>query len=298
MPQHLKSVMYEFFLNFRAIPENDLPRIEEEPLNPKPLQRKLEPVHHHQPPIQYSITIQQPIKKKSTICDHIRNGWKRFVKVFDLGLLNDKIYLNIMIGIAIAIFAEINFSLLTPFILNEFHYTTEQIATFMSVLATVDIFCRFISPFIGDYFKQPARIMYMYALFMLIIMRTSLICTDSYQSILIVAVGMGLAKGVRQVYMSCIIPSYIPLDRLAAASGIQMVANGVVLLSMGSSIGAFRDLFGSYKVVVIFINIVTFITLMLWTIELIYMKQKNSKRAKEMEQNQIPELCKYDIEVN
>lgn len=287
---------YDFFLNFRAIPENDLPRIEEEPLNPKPLQRKLEPVHHHQPPT--VISIQQPIKKKLTICDHMRNGWKRFVKVFDLGLLNDKIYLNIMIGIAIAIFAEINFSLLTPFILNEFHYTTEQIATFMSVLATVDIFCRFISPFIGDYFKQPARIMYMYALFMLIIMRTSLICTDSYQGILIVAIGMGLAKGVRQVYMSCIIPSYIPLDRLAAASGIQMVANGVVLLSMGSSIGAFRDLFGSYTVVVIFINIVTFITLLLWTIELIYMKQKNSKRAKEMEQNQIPELCKYDIEVN
>jgi len=222
-------------VNFRAIPENDLPRIEEEPLNPKPLQKKPEPVHH-QPP-EKTVIQQQTIKKKTTICDHIRNGWKRFVKVFDLGLLNDKIYLNIMIGIAIAIFAEINFSLLTPFILNEFHYTTEQIATFMSILATVDIFCRFISPFIGDYFKQPARIMYMYALFMLIIMRTCLICTNSYQGILIVAVGMGLSKGVRQVYMSCIIPSYIPLDRLAAASGIQMVANGIVLLSLGSSVG-------------------------------------------------------------
>ncbi|CAG9802203.1 unnamed protein product [Chironomus riparius] len=282
-----------------AIPENDLPRIEEEPLTPKPLQKKLEPVHHHhpQPPVT-STTVQQPIKKKTTICDHIRNGWKRFVKVFDLGLLNDKIYLNIMVGISFAIFAEINFSLLTPFILNEFHYTTEHIATFMSILATVDIFCRFISPFIGDYFKQPARIMFMYALFMLIIMRTSLICTNSYQGILIIAIGMGLAKGVRQVYMSCIIPSYIPLDRLAAASGIQMVANGIVLLSMGSSIGIFRDLFGSYKVVVIFINIVTFITLVLWTTELIYMKHMNSKRAKEMEQNQIPELCKFDIEVN
>jgi hypothetical protein len=231
----LSSNYYYFIDNFRAIPENDLPRIlEEEPLNPKPLQRKPEPVH--QPPAT-TIAIQQPIKKKTTICDHIRNGWKRFVKVFDLGLLNDKIYLNIMIGIAIAIFAEINFSLLTPFILNEFQYTTEQIATFMSILATVDIFCRFISPFIGDYLKQPARIMYMYALLMLIIMRTSLICTNSYQGILIVAVGMGLSKGVRQVYMSCIIPSYIPLDRLAAASGIQMVANGIVLLSFGSSIG-------------------------------------------------------------
>lgn len=37
--------------------------------------------------------------------------------------------------------------------------------------------------------------------------------------------------------MSCIIPSYVNLDRLAAASGIQMVANGFILLTMGSSMG-------------------------------------------------------------
>lgn len=107
-----------------------------------------------------------------------------------------------MIGISIAVFAEINFSLLTPFILNEFNYTTKEIAIFMSVLATVDICCRFISPFIGDYFKQPPRIMYMYALLMLIITRSCLLFVDTYQGILTVAVGLGVAKGVRSVYMS------------------------------------------------------------------------------------------------
>lgn len=154
-----------------------------------------------------------------------------------MGLLTDKIYLNMMIGIAIAVFAEINFSLLTPFILHEFNYSTDQIAMFMSTLAIVDIFCRFASPFIGDYFKQPPRIMYMYALLMLIITRTCLLFARSYQGILFVAMGLGLAKGVRSVYMSLVVPSYIPLDRLAAASGIQMVANGVIILSMGSFVG-------------------------------------------------------------
>ena len=142
-----------------------------------------------------------------------------------------------MIGIAIAVFAEINFSLLTPFILDEFNYTTEQIAIFMSTLAIVDIVCRFASPFIGDYLKQPPRIMYMYALFMLIITRTSLLFARTYQEILYVAMGLGLAKGVRSVYMCLVVPSYIPLDRLAAASGIQMVANGIIILSMGSFVG-------------------------------------------------------------
>jgi hypothetical protein len=217
-----------FKINFpshlSAIPEDDIPKFHKE-------QRKS---------ISSILPVPPPTlkaKKSSNCFRPIINGWKRFFKVFDLGLLTDKIYLNLVIGIAIAIFAEINFSLLTPFILNEFDYTTEQIATFMSTLATVDIFCRFTSPWIGDYFKQPARIMFMYALFMLIIMRTSLMFATSFNGILYVAIGMGLAKGVRQVYMSCIVPSYIPLERLPAASGIQMVANGIVLLSMGSSIG-------------------------------------------------------------
>lgn len=185
----------------------------------------------------------------------IQNGWYRFVKVFDLGLLNDLVYLNMMLGIAIAVFAEINFSLLTPFFLSEYGYSTGQIATFMSTVAVVDIGCRFSSPFIGDYFRQTPRLMYMYSLLMLIITRTSnylqiinefksfqrlslgLLFAQSFQGILFVAAGLGLAKGVRSVYMSLVVPNYIPLERLPAASGIQMVTNGFLLLSMGSLVG-------------------------------------------------------------
>lgn len=169
----------------------------------------------------------------------MRDAFKRFIKIFDLGLLTDKIYLNMMIGIAVAVFAEINFSLLTPFILNEFEYSTEQTAMFMSTLAIVDIFCRFLSPFIGDFLKQPPRIMLMLALLLLIITRSSLLFAHSYNEILIVAASLGLAKGIRSVYMNLVIPSYIPLNRLAAASGIQMVTNGIILLSMGSFVGEF-----------------------------------------------------------
>lgn len=97
---------------------------------------------------------------------------KRIVKIFDLDLLHNKIYVNIMLGLSLAIFAEINFSLLTPFILTDLHYTTEQIASVMSILATADIILRFVSPFIGDYFAQPPRIMYMYSLLILILGRT------------------------------------------------------------------------------------------------------------------------------
>lgn len=85
----------------------------------------------------------EPETPRHVKCWHcMLDGWTRFVRVFDLGLLNDPIYLNMMAGLSIAVFAEINFSLLTPFILNELKYSTGQIAFFMSTLALVDIVCR------------------------------------------------------------------------------------------------------------------------------------------------------------
>lgn len=56
---------------------------------------------------------------------------------------------------------------------------------------------------------------------------------------LIIAGIMGFAKGVRSVYITLVIPSYIPIDRLASASGIQMFTNGMIMISMGPVLGTF-----------------------------------------------------------
>lgn len=74
---------------------------------------------------------------------------------------------------AIATFAEINFSVLTPFILSEMHYTNGQIASMMSTLAVSDIVARFGSPFVGDALRWSPRVMYMAALTLLIVTRMS-----------------------------------------------------------------------------------------------------------------------------
>lgn len=94
-----------------------------------------------------------------------------------------------------------------------------------------------------------------------------------------VAVALGIAKGVRSVYMGLVIPSYIPIERLASASGIQMVSNSIFLLILGPILGLIRDRTGSFLACIIFINFVTFITLGMWSIEYIFnaIKYKNLK---------------------
>uniref|UniRef100_A0A182PJE6 Major facilitator superfamily (MFS) profile domain-containing protein n=1 Tax=Anopheles epiroticus TaxID=199890 RepID=A0A182PJE6_9DIPT len=204
----------------------------------------------------------------------------KVVNLFDLTLLQDKVYLNMMLGMSIAVFAEINFSLLTPFILGDLGYSTEQIASIMSTLALADLLFRFISPFVGDYLKLTPRIMYMIALSMLIVTRFSILLARSYDEMVIVAFGLGVAKGVRSVYMGLVIPSYIPLKRLPSASSIQMTTNGIVLMTIGPCVGLLRDWTGSYSKSIILINAFTILTLMMWSAELIYVHRRQ-RRVKQ-----------------
>lgn len=68
---------------------------------------------------------------------------------FDLGLLKDISYINLMVGVTIANFAELNYSILTPFVLAEYGFSKQQIATCMSLLGAMDISTRFFVPFIA-----------------------------------------------------------------------------------------------------------------------------------------------------
>lgn len=68
---------------------------------------------------------------------------------FDLDLLRDFTYVNLMMGVTLGNFAELNFSVLTPFVLTDWGFEKTQIATAMSLLGGVDISVRFFIPFIA-----------------------------------------------------------------------------------------------------------------------------------------------------
>ncbi|XP_018565620.2 uncharacterized protein LOC108906750, partial [Anoplophora glabripennis] len=75
---------------------------------------------------------------------------KKISIFFDFELFKDFTYVNLMLGITVANFAELNFSILTPIILEEFGFEKYETATFMSLLGITDIVIRFFIPFIAD----------------------------------------------------------------------------------------------------------------------------------------------------
>lgn len=73
--------------------------------------------------------------------------WQKIALFFDLDLLKDFTFINLMLGITLANFNELNFSILTPFILGDYGQSKSEVAFFMSLLAGVDLCVRFCIPF-------------------------------------------------------------------------------------------------------------------------------------------------------
>ncbi|XP_053973528.1 uncharacterized protein LOC128873749 isoform X3 [Hylaeus volcanicus] len=223
-------------------------------------------------------------EKKSVMADIL----KKVGQIFDLDLLRDPIYVNIMMGMSIAIFAEANFSVLTPFILTDMKLSTEGISAVMSVIAITDLFSRILAPFLGEWLDQPPRIMYLLSLCLLIFFRT-LVTFTCGSMMWLVGVGLGVSKGIRSVYMSLVIPDYVPIDRLPNASGIQMIANGIILLTAGPILGKVRDLAGHYTPCIFIMNSVTALTVILWTIEMYIVRRRKLRMQKQFQDKQLAE---------
>lgn len=159
-----------------------------------------------------------------------------------------------------------NFTVLLPFLLFEYALTISEIAAFLSVLGAADILFRFLAPQVGDCLKQPARIMIILVLLVIIIARfgkitanmyviawgikaivvSALIYVTHYPTILIIAFVLGCVKGLRVVYMSLVIPSYVPQERLASASAIQIISNSFMSLLGGHAIGKLKNTLFNY----------------------------------------------------
>lgn len=88
--------------------------------------------------------------------------WQKIVIFFDLDLLKDFTYINIMVGVTIANFAELNFSVLTPFVLADYGFEKSQIALCMSLLGITDISVRFFIPFIAGFIGWENRTFFLF----------------------------------------------------------------------------------------------------------------------------------------
>ena len=115
------------------------------------------------------IELRQAHIRDKELLEEIKDGdepkftfWQKIVIFFDLDLLNDWTYINIMVGVTIANFAELNFSVLTPFVLADYGLDKSQIAFCMSLLGMTDIGVRFFIPFVAGFIGWENRTFFLF----------------------------------------------------------------------------------------------------------------------------------------
>lgn len=201
---------------------------------------------------------------------------QKVVKFFDLDLLKDLTFVNLAMGITIMMFGEMNFSVLTPFILNSYGYTDAQISLAMSLLGGMDILVRFLAPFALEKVKLDNRVLFAFGIIAISIGRLIVTLTNSYSVILAVFIMIGFGKGFRTIFSPLIIPSYVPLKRLPAASGLQLMCNTIFSMIFGPILGIVTDAF-NYTVTIHCINSMTCLALLLWLSESLIRKKLKKK---------------------
>lgn len=158
-----------------SIDRNDISSIGEKPLRWLEYGSKASGFEDNAP---ITMCTRNDIETKSSSCCCSLVKW--FIRFFDLDLLRDKNYLNIMIGMAISIFAETNFAILTPFILSDLNINSDDISMILLVMAIADLISRFCSPFIADQLNLSIRWSYVISLILLVITRMREFQTNSY----------------------------------------------------------------------------------------------------------------------
>lgn len=166
--------------------------------------------------------------------------FQKVSKFFDLDLLRDFTFVNLAVGMSIMMFGEMNFSVLTPFILNSFGYTDTQISLVMSLLACMDISVRFLAPLALEKVKLDNRVLFAFGILCIAVGRVVVAFTDSYEIMIGVFLLIGFGKAFRTIFSPLIIPSYVPLNRLPAASGLQLIFNTIFSFAMGPILGEFN----------------------------------------------------------
>ncbi|CAL7935057.1 unnamed protein product [Xylocopa violacea] len=210
--------------------------------------------------------------------DERKSIFAKISENLDLALLKDSRYVAVILGMGVSLVAETNFNAMIPFVLTELSgLERTSIATVMSIQAVSDIIGRLCVPLLAQKAGWTSRNLYVLSLIGSTLGRTILSTWGSTYTVVIgVSLLIGVAKGTKAVFQTLIIPDYVPLERLPAAYGMQMVCNGILSIAIGPFIGLVHDVMMSYVGALHFTSILSLSCVILWYIGGLWKFSKSS----------------------
>ncbi|KAI4494860.1 hypothetical protein M0804_001061 [Polistes exclamans] len=212
-------------------------------------------------------------KKKTTT-----TFFDKIMKTFDLDLLKDTVYLNVVVGTSLYYVAESNFKLMTPFFLSSIGMTKAEVAFCLSITAFTDILARLTLPTIFDKLGLKKRSIFWICSIMVGFGRSVLAERTKGTTLIVIFVIIGFLRGATLVNLNLSISECCSLKKLPSAFGIFMVCKGIFVVAMSPLIGKYfyidtgyiRDYTQSYRICIHVMTSLIILTFISWTIEFSY----------------------------
>ncbi|XP_012134901.1 monocarboxylate transporter 1 isoform X3 [Megachile rotundata] len=205
------------------------------------------------------------------------NYMEKIKETFDLDLLKDGVYLNVVIGSSLYYVAESNFKLMTPFFLSSIGMTNGEIASCLSITAFTDILARLILPTIFDRLGFKKRTVFWIFCMLVGIGRSIMAEQSKGITLIIIFVVIGFLRGATLVNLNLSVSECCSLKKLPSAFGIFMVSKGLFVVMMSPMIGYIRDVSESYAVCIHVMTSMIMVTFISWGFEFVYRSLKNRK---------------------
>ncbi|XP_004526474.1 monocarboxylate transporter 13 [Ceratitis capitata] len=218
-----------------------------------------------------------------------RNVSQRLVQAMDLELLQDVTFLSIIVGMALVYTSTIQFTMLFPhFLMYSVGLSTFNTAMCMSTVAGADIICRLLLPCITDKLKIPYRLVFLLGTLGLFISRAALAESMDFTTIIVMSIFTGMTKSATVLNNNLTISSHCRPEKLPGGLGLNMIAKGVLVITVGQLLGWIRDYTHSYTLSMHAQNILLLLVVLVWSPELFcrYRKKRALKRAAAAEREE------------
>ncbi|KZC12316.1 Monocarboxylate transporter 12 [Dufourea novaeangliae] len=194
----------------------------------------------------------------------------KIMETFDLDLLKNGVYVNVIIGLSLYYVAESNFKLMTPFFLSSIGLTKVEIASCLSITAFTDIIARLLLPTIFDRFGFKKRSVFWVSCILVGIGRSIMAAQTKGICLVVTFIVIGFLRGATLVNLNLSVSECCSLKKLPSAFGMFMVFKGIFVITMSPLIGYIRDVSQSYTLCIHIMTLMISGTFFAWSFEFIF----------------------------
>ncbi|XP_052873866.1 monocarboxylate transporter 12 [Anopheles cruzii] len=218
----------------------------------------------------------KPPQPNGTVCGSKRPcGWSKLAALMDFAILKQVSFLNLIVGLGLAYTASTSFSLFFPYFLQKSaNLTMLEAANCMSMLSTTDLITRITVPAFVDKMGFSHRTTFLLAGICLVVARSVMAEMRSLLPLMVTSAFYGVFRSITVVNQNLTVAEYCSEQRvekmLPNALGFNMVAKGILVLSLGQLLGWFADFTGSYALNLHAQNLLLITTCILWICEMYF----------------------------